>query len=229
MDIFQRVISGEKIASVEAVFIHRNGHRFTVEGNINCRFVDNKPIYIRGIFRDVTERKKAMEEADALVSEVKEINDRLEQSNRELEDFAHIASHDLQEPLRKISSFSKMLQASLEGNLDEDQQENLSFVIDGAQRMQTMIDDLLAYSRITTKAKPFQSVDPNTVIDNLKNFELAAALDETKGSIYVPEPLPAIYGDPSQIHQLLQNLISNGLKFRREDVPSLSNSAPLGV
>ena len=221
LELFQRVISGEKISNVGAVFIGKNGNKVPVEGNVNCKFVDGKPVYLRGIFRDVTERKQERDEAEALLKDVKEINRRLEQSNRELEDFAHIASHDLQEPLRKISSFGALLRDSLKGKLDEDQCENFDFMVDGAGRMQSMIDDLLAYSRITTKAKPFQQVDPSRVIENLKNFELASALNETKGEILIPQPLLCVHGDPSQIHQLLQNLIANGLKFHRDGIPPL--------
>jgi light-regulated signal transduction histidine kinase (bacteriophytochrome) len=154
-----------------------------------------------------------------LLKEVKEINHKLEQSNRELEEFAHIASHDLQEPLRKISSFGALLQTSLIDQLDDDQRENLGFMVDGATRMQLMIDDLLAYSRITTRAKPFQHVDPNKVMEDLQNFELSAALDETKGTILIPNPLLTVYGDPSQVHQLFQNLIANGLRFHRDGIP----------
>jgi PAS domain S-box-containing protein len=218
LELLHRAVSGEEIGNIEVVFIHRSGKRIAVEGSMNCRFVNGKPLYTRGIFRDVTERKRAQAKTESLLSEVKEINRKLEQSNRELEDFAHIASHDLQEPLRKISSFGALLQDSLKDKLDEDQSENLGFMIDGARRMQSMIDDLLAYSRITTKAKPLQPVDPSKVVENLKNFELAAALEETKGMIMVPQPLSIVQGDPSQIHQLLQNLIANGLKFHREGV-----------
>ena len=226
LELLHRVISGEEIDNIEVIFIHKSGRRIAVEGSMNCRFADGKPVYTRGIFRDVTERKRAQAETEALLGEVKEINRRLEQSNHELEDFARVASHDLQEPLRKISSFGALLQDSLKGRLDEDQSENLAFMVEGAGRMQSMIDALLAYSRITTKAKPFQPVDPNKVVENLNNFELAAALDETKGTILVPQPLLSIYGDPSQIHQLLQNLIANGLKFNRKGIsPSVTISS----
>ncbi|HEY87885.1 MAG TPA: PAS domain S-box protein [Dehalococcoidia bacterium] len=218
LELFQRVISGEKIGNLEATFINKNGYRITVEGTINCRLIEGKPLYIRGIFRDVSDRKRAQAEAAALVKDVQDINRRLETSNRELEDFAHIASHDLQEPLRKINSFGELLQESLKGKLDEDEYENLNFVIDGAKRMQAMIDDLLTYSSITTKAKSLQAVDLNIIIENLKNFELATVLNETKGTIVIPNTLLAAYGDPSQIHQLLQNLIGNGLKFHRDGV-----------
>ena len=218
LDLFQRVISGEKVSNVEATFINNDGSRTTVEGNINCRFDDGKPVYIRGDFRDVTERKLAQEETDALLKEVKAVNFRLEQSNCELEDFAHIASHDLREPLRKISSFGSLLRDSLEGKLDDDQRENFDFMIEGAGRMQSMIDSLLAYSRITTRAKPFQHVDLGKIIQNLINFELASTLEETKGTIQVLDPLLTVYGDPSQIQQLLQNLIANALKFHRDNL-----------
>ena len=221
LELFQRVISGEKISNLIAIFIGKNGNKVPVEGNVNCKFVDGKPVYLRGIFRDITERKRERDEAEALLKDVKEINRRLEQSNRELEDFAHIASHDLQEPLRKISSFGALLRDSLKDKLDEDQCENLDFMVDGAGRMQSMINDLLAYSRITTKAKPFQQVDPGRVLENLKNFELATALDETNGTILIPQPLLTVHGDPSQIHQLLQNLIANGLKFHQDGIPPL--------
>jgi PAS domain S-box-containing protein len=170
-------------------------------------------------FTDTTERKRAGEEREALLQDIKEINRKLEESNKALQDFAYIASHDLREPLRKISSFGALLQDSLEGKLDEDQQENFKFMIDGSQRMQDMIDDLLTYSRLTTRAKPPQRVDLNDVIENLKKLELAALLDETKGSIHVPKPLPPVQADLSQMHQLFQNLIGNGLKFHKERIP----------
>ena len=163
-------------------------------------------------------RKLAEEEKRRLMEELEETNQNLERSNRELQDFTYIASHDLREPMRKISAFGQLLQESLKGKLDEDQQENFAFMIDGANRMQQMIDDLLAYSRVTTQAKPAKRVDLNKAIENLKSVELAILLEETGGTIHVPEPLPAVQADPSQVHQLLQNLIGNGLKFHCEGI-----------
>ena len=113
----------------------------------------------------------------------------------------------------------QLLQDSLKGKLDEDQQENFEFMIGGALRMQDMIEALLTYSRLTTKAKPPEWVDLNNVIENLKKLELATMLDETRGVIYVPKPLPSVQADPSQMHQLFQNLIGNGLKFHKEEIP----------
>jgi PAS domain S-box-containing protein len=173
----------------------------------------------RGISRDITVRKQLEEEREALLQEIRKINQKLEEANKELQDFVYIASHDLREPLRKISSFGTLLQDSLKGRLNEDQQENFEFMIDGSRRMQDMIDALLTYSRLTTKAKPFEWVDLNKVIEDLKKLELATMLDETRGIIHVPKPLPSIQADPSQMHQLFQNLIGNGLKFHKEGIP----------
>jgi PAS domain S-box-containing protein len=173
----------------------------------------------RGISRDITVRKQLEEEREALLQEIRKINQKLEEANKELQDFVYIASHDLREPLRKISSFGTLLQDSLKGRLNEDQQENFEFMIDGSRRMQDMIDALLTYSRLTTKAKPFEWVDLNKVIEDLKKLELATMLDETRGIIHVPKPLPSIQADPSQMHQLFQNLIGNGLKFHKEEIP----------
>ncbi len=158
--------------------------------------------------RETESAKEALEAA----------NIKLERSNKELRDFTYIASHDLREPLRKISAFGQLLQESLKGKLDEDEEENFAFMIDGATRMQQMVDDLLLYSRVTTNAKPSERVDLNEVIEDLKNVELAVQLEETGGVINVPEPLPPVDADPSQIHQLLQNLIGNGLKYSRKGV-----------
>jgi len=173
----------------------------------------------RGISRDITERRRLEEEREVLLQTVRKINQKLEEANKELQDFVYIASHDLREPLRKISSFGSLLQDSLKGKLDEDQQENFEFMIGGALRMQDMIEALLTYSRLTTKAKPSEWVDLNKVIEDLKKLELATVLDETRGIIHVPKPLPSIQADPSQMYQLFQNLIGNGLKFHKEGTP----------
>ena len=218
-ELIQRAIAGESISDVEAVILGRNGARISVDGNINCRFIDGKPIYMRVVFHDVTKRKEEQVKAEALLEEAQELNKRLQDSNRELEDFAHIASHDLQEPLRKISSFGGLLKESLLDRLDDDEMENLDFMVDGAMRMQAMINELLTYSRITTRAKSFQAVDTNKVVEDLKKLELASILQEAKGALVIPKQLPTVTGDPSQLYQLFQNLILNGFKFHKEGMP----------
>ena len=171
---------------------------------------------ILNMVHDLETGKREAENAKEMLAAT---NVKLERSNKELLDFAYIASHDLREPMRKISAFGQLLQESLKGKLDEDEEENFAFMIDGATRMRQMVDDLLVYSRVSTKAKPHARVDLNVVIDDLKNVELAVQVEEAGGVINVLEPLPPLHADPSQIHQLLQNLLGNGLKYYRKGVP----------
>jgi PAS domain S-box-containing protein len=225
-DLLQQAVAGENLNDVETVFISKSGNKVPVEGNINCRFIDSKPIYTRGIFRDLTKRKQQKAKEQALLKEVEEIKRRLDQSNREIEEFAHVASHDLQEPMRKITSFGIILRESLKDTLDDDQRENLGYMLDGAERMQLMIDDLLVYSRISSGDRSRGFVDPNKVVENLKNFEIATLIDEVQGRILVPRALSIVYGDLPQIHQLFQNLIENGLKFHKDgETPTVTISS----
>ncbi len=158
------------------------------------------------------------QQLESEVAERKKTEEALEFSNRELKDFVYVASHDLREPLRKISSFGQLLQKSMQGRLSDDEQENMGFMIDGADRMTMMIDGLLIYSRINTKDIMFETVDLNKVIEQLKKLELGMLIEETGSVIEVPQPLPKVYADPVRIEQLLQNLIANGIKYRKEDV-----------
>ncbi len=160
---------------------------------------------------EIEERKKVMES-------LKYVNNKLIQSNQQLQEFTYVASHDLREPTRKISSFGQMLAESLGDKLENDDKENLNFMIDGAERMQQMIEALLTYSRVSTKGVTSEKVDLNEIIKQLKELELAVKLEETNGTVSVPEPLPEVFADPAQVRQLLQNLISNALKYHKKDV-----------
>jgi signal transduction histidine kinase len=141
----------------------------------------------------------------------------LERSNRDLEQFAYVASHDLQEPLRKVSSFCQLLQRRYGGKLDERADQYIEFAVDGAQRMQRLINDLLTFSRVGRSNAGFEPVD-------LREIALAAAAQvettraELDGEIVVGD-LPQVHGDPVLLRQLLLNLFGNGLKFHRPDVP----------
>jgi len=148
----------------------------------------------------------------------KRLEEALEALNGELRDFVHMASHDLREPLRKISSFGLLLNDSLDGKVEQEDQENLRFMIDGAKRMTQMIEDLLAYSRVSAKAVALEMLDLNDVVEQSEQLELAALLEETGAVIEIPEPLPKVQADPVLIRQLLQNLVINGIKYRREGV-----------
>jgi PAS domain S-box-containing protein len=170
------------------------------------------------ILADITERKEAEQKLQALNRDLIATAKKLEESNRQLKDFVYIASHDLREPLRKISSFGGLLQNSLGGSLAKDDLENLNFMIDGAKRMSQMIEGLLAYSRINTQEVPFEVVDLNEIVEQLQQLELAEALEETGGTIEIPQLLPKVQSNPIQIRQLLQNIIVNGIKYRRDQV-----------
>ena len=161
-------------------------------------------------FRDISERKEA---AQAMAA----ANAKLERRNRALRDFAYIASHDLQEPLRKIRSFSNLVLEDYGEAVDETGHHYLERMQDAAERMSQLINDLLVYSRITTQAQPFEPVDLTSVARNVRN-DLDLRIAEVDGTVEVGD-LPTIEADPTQIRQLLQNLIGNGLKFHRTDTP----------
>ena len=141
----------------------------------------------------------------------------LQRSNAELEQFAYVASHDLQEPLRKISSFTQMLQRRYEGQLDERADQYIEFAVDGAKRMQRLINDLLAFSRVGRLTTGFTDVSCERALDSaLRN--LAERIEETAAEV-TADPLPTVRGEAVLIAQVFQNLVGNALKFARPDAP----------
>ncbi len=161
---------------------------------------------------DVTERRKAQKD-------LAEKTAALARSNAELEEFAYIASHDLQEPLRKVQAFGDRLQSRYGDRLDARGRDYLGRMQNAASRMRALIDDLLTYSRVTTKANPFEPVDLNVVADGVV-ADLVVRIEETGGGVDVG-PLPTVHADRVQMRRLLQNLIGNALKFHREDEPPM--------
>jgi signal transduction histidine kinase len=149
--------------------------------------------------------------------ELNEMNTELERSNRELQDFAFVASHDLQEPLRKIQAFGDRLRTVQAPKFDDQGRDYLDRMHSAAGRMHTLINDLLTFSRVTTKAQPFARTDLNKIAEDVVS-DLEARLDETGGSVEIDE-LPVIEADELQMRQLFQNLIANALKFRKPDIP----------
>ncbi|WP_295619373.1 GAF domain-containing protein [Chamaesiphon sp. GL140_3_metabinner_50] len=143
----------------------------------------------------------------------------LVRSNAELEQFAHITSHDLQEPLRMIISYLQLLSRRYEGKLDADADEFIGYAVDGATRMQALIQALLSYARLSSRKQPFEAVDCNIVVqDAIAN--LYVAIKESGAKISVA-PLPIVWGDATQLIQLFQNLIANAIKFRGEIPPQI--------
>lgn len=150
----------------------------------------------------------------------------LKRSNKDLEQFAYVASHDLQEPLRMVSSFTQLIERKYRDKLDEDANEYIWYVVDGAKRMQSLINDLLSYSRVTTKVKDFTKINLNETVDEAI-FNLEIAIEENN-AIVVVDSLPPIYGDSSQMVQLFQNIIGNAIKYRSEKIPEIHISASEG-
>lgn len=152
-------------------------------------------------------------------ADLAESNESLRRSNRELEQFASIASHDLQEPLRKIQAFGDRLRSSFAEGLGEQGRDYIARMQASATRMRTLIDALLTLSRVTTNAQPFVDVDMTTTLRDVVS-DLEGRIQETGGSVQAG-PLPTVSADPSQMRQLLQNLVANGLKFHRPGEPPL--------
>lgn len=160
--------------------------------------------------RDVTERRQAEETLQQQAEE-------LARSNKELEQFAYVASHDLQEPLRIISSYVQLLARRYRGRLDQEADEFIGFAVEGANRMKTLINDLLAFSRVGTRGKEFAAVDMEAIFERAIG-DLALAIEESRTTV-THDPLPHVLADDTQMTQLLQNLIANAIKFHGPELP----------
>ena len=176
--------------------------------------------------------KRALEEAEIYQERkraeetLRERTEALERSNKELEQFAYVASHDLQEPLRMVSSYVQLLARRYKGRLDADADDFIGFAVDGANRMQTLINDLLSYSRVGTRGKSFELTDCEAVLAHaLANLEVA--IEESR-AVATHDPLPTVMADSSQLVQLFQNLVDNAIKFRSEEPPRVHISATRG-
>ena len=166
--------------------------------------------------RDVTERKLAEEKIRRAMAG-------LERSNKELEHFAYVASHDLQEPLRMVSSYTQLLEQYYGSQLDDKARKYIHYAVDGAIRMQALINDLLTYSRVGRHGKPLESTDSHSVFgEAMRN--LSAAIEEAQ-AIITHGDLPTVSADASQLVLVFQNLIANAIKFRRTEVPQVHVSA----
>jgi len=170
------------------------------------------PLYEVAIFDDITERKQ--QEAA-----LRAAHEELKRSNAELEQFAYVASHDLQEPLRMVASYTQLLGRRYEEKFDKDAREFMSYIVDGASRMKQLIEDLLAYSRVGTKGHDFQPVAAEGALRR-GLFNLRAAIEEA-GAAVTFDSLPTVHADEAQLAQLFQNLVGNALKFRSASVPRI--------
>jgi PAS domain S-box-containing protein len=201
--------------------------RRDANGQMHYVSVSGQPIYddegefagYRGVGKDITRRKldeAALREAhDELEHKARE----LARSNEELQQFAYVASHDLQEPLRMISSYTQLIQRRYGERLDGDAKEFMDYIVDGAARMKQLIEDLLAYSRVGTRGRDFEEVDSSAAL--AKALANLRGAQEASGAKVTHDALPRVVADASQLTQLFQNLIGNAMKFRGDEPPRI--------
>jgi PAS domain S-box-containing protein len=210
---FQDMLRGKNLR-IDRRVRKKDGTYLTVEVT-GSRVGEN---LVQGLYRDITERKE-------MESLLRQRAEDLAQSNADLEHFAYVASHDLQEPLRNVASCLQMLEQGNKGKLGEDSDHLIHFAVDGARKMKALIMDLLTYSRLTTRGQPFKAVDVQEVLDqsvgNLKS------LIEGKGAEITRDRMPTVRGDSTQLLQVFQNLISNAIKFGPGESPKVHVSAQI--
>ncbi|MCD4785514.1 MAG: PAS domain S-box protein [Candidatus Eremiobacteraeota bacterium] len=203
----------EAISGFEIQLYHRDGRKIWVSKSVRTvRDEDGSIKYYEGFMQDITERKWGEKKLNETLAE-------LEQSNRELEQFAYIASHDLQEPLRKVTAFGDCLKRHSADVLDGKSLNYLNRMQNAAIRMKQLIEGLLKYSRITTRARPLEEVDLNNIVKGILS-DLEAHIKKNNAVIEQGE-LPIVKADKLQIKLLFQNLISNALKFSRPGINPL--------
>jgi PAS domain S-box-containing protein len=195
----------------EVVGRRKDGSTFPMDLAVSAFHLGQRR-YFTGIVRDISDRKKAE-------LELRQAADELGRSNLDLEQFAYVASHDLQEPLRAVAGCVQVLKKRYQGKLDERADDLISHTVDGVNRMQSLIEDLLSYSRVGTRGKAFEECQGNEILEQaVANLE--APIKET-GAAVTHDPLPAITGEPGQLKQLFQNLLSNAIKFRGPQPPRI--------
>ena len=198
--------------------VHReDGSVFSVE--VSCSNVTDIAGNIIGrmaFFVDVSERNEIKKKLKRTVAELK-------RSNTDLQQFAYVASHDLQEPLRMVASYTQLLEKRYKDKLDTDAKEFIHFAVDGALRMQKLINDLLSYSLVSTRQKPVKPTDCNSVLGQvIANLSLTI---EQNNDIITNDDLPTVMADESQMQELFKNLVGNAIKFRSEHAPRVHVSA----
>ncbi len=200
----------------DGLFWRSDGASFPVEYTSTPLREGDTPVGMVVVFKDITERNLA--EAN-----LRQTMDDLAHSNRELEQFAYIASHDLQEPLRMVEGYMDLLVRRYSEHLDDDAREFIDYAADGAGRMRRLIEDLLEYSRVGTRGRRLQPVPLDKAVDDaLAN--LKAAVEES-GAVVTRDEMPTVLGDHAQLTQLYQNLIGNAIKFRGDETPRIDLGA----
>lgn len=229
--LFDFMEAGEKQKALDNVERRKQGigekHEFkfkTKDGKDIWTYMSTNPVMDEkgnllsccALVYNITDRKKSDQQMLQLTEDLK-------RSNQELEQFAYVASHDLQEPLRAVTSYTQLLAQRYQGNLDEKVDKYINYIVDGTTRMQQLINDLLAYSRLGTQGKKLELADCNAAVQqSLRNLQIAIA---EKKAVIACDEMPTVMADESQLVQLFQNLIANSIKFCRQDIPLIDIAA----
>ncbi|MGD0449474.1 MAG: PAS domain S-box protein [Candidatus Bathyarchaeia archaeon] len=214
---YQKVFTEGLVKDYPLAIRHKSGKITDVL--YNASIYRNPQGDIQGVFaaaRDVTER-------NAMENEIKQTMEKLKQSNSELEQFAYVASHDLQEPLRMVASYVQLLERRYKGKLDTEADEFIAYAVDGANRMRGLIEDLLTYSRVNRLGKPFEPTNVESTLD-IVLLNLKASITENN-ALVTHDKLPIVMADGGQLVQLFQNLIGNAIKFHGKESPHVHVSA----
>ena len=196
--------------SIDLDGCHRDGSPFPIEVMLSSFATADEGTLLSVAIRDVTVRKQAEARLLQTVAD-------LDRSNEELSQFAYIASHDLQEPLRMVTSYTQLLSKRYAGKLDADADEFIAYAVDGAERMQRLIKDLLAYSHVGTKGKELSATSSEQALESAL-MNLGAAIEDS-GALVTHDPLPGVLADERQLVQLFQNLVGNAIKYQSPGVP----------
>ncbi len=209
---FPLALEGIPSLEMETRYRHKSGRTVLVQWNISLvRDSQGNPVYQIGQITDINDRKRVEEKLKQYAAE-------LESSNQDLQHFASVASHDLQEPLRMVRSYLELIERRYRGKLDAEVDEFIGYAVDGAGRMQALIRDLLTYSRIGTHGRSFTQVDCAVALNQAMR-NLSVALEESGAVVTTDENLPVLMADDVQLIQLFQNLIGNAVKFRSAEPP----------
>ena len=214
-DILARLSAGEVLRDYEARMVRKDGSIRHVLIDSSVHWDEGEFLNTRCVTRDVTERMQ-------LQTELEETVERLQQSNERLREFAYAASHDLQEPLRMVTSYLQLLDRRYTDGLDADAREYIDFAVDGAQRMRELVNDLLEYAEIEQDTLQLEPVDCEAIIDRVLD-DLRVQIDDADATIVVGS-LPTVQANANQLETLVQNLVANALKYN-EEVPHIEITA----